>query len=516
MVLERLSTEHAEKARQFACLLSQLLRQATHANDAKTTGLLCEILLSVSSSQKFSPAADDDYYGYTPLRWSDLLLEHQVVPTLLKELEPSSLTSCVGGAVQIGVVSNILGNLVQDAGAAAVTQILPSWSTLVVANLPATSYLCAAMAQKDGTSLAMALVQPMSTPQLVAMLGNEHTLQNEAIATNAQVDVSWFLEGVTRREDEAVYTICRDQVLLQALKKAFEVEIKRSNIAFLFPACKTLGNIAVACGGSFVPYLLDFFGPPLLALLQQGQVLEVVPTVATLLCDAGVPEHASTTVGITQFVPALWHILVATHATFEWKREVMRALDVAFLEPSSHHPTDTFDATALIWRTTTSDDQQRIAIFDSMIELIQSPDSTACLSALIIFDALIRKIPSAVDNFIQDTSGVADVLNEICNRSNDSGSGDSRLAELSAELLDDYFEADNSDHDDENDGGCFASTTTPEGTFAFGSIAPQQQQQQVAFQFGQPLTASSPPSGIGRGRGRGRLTPAWMVNGNES
>ena len=549
LTLEPLARDQPDKAKTFISLLSQTFKRTNFKNnndeantDPDSQGksvisIAYNILLAItstsspsSSPSSFSrrnqertsttPSTQDNYYGWVPLTWSDMILED---PTLVPRL--------LSSVPHVTVVSNILGNLLQQAGSSAVNQFWPAWTT-IVDNLPATSYLCAAMVQKDVTSLASSFLQYLTTHKLALLLLLLHHQQPAAATTTSTisattsennmadssfllVDLAWILEGISRREDSAVRQMCQDETLLQALATLMAEQTATQNVAFLFPAVKALGNMAVACDGLCVPVLVSHFSDTLRQILEKGILLESVKTASCLLFDAGLPGHPSTLVALPSFAPSLIRMVVL--GTLDWKREAAVALELALADPPFYWTRINSGAfkeeeqlqnrTDRIWEAIP---ENKHIFLLALLDVSTLPDMVASLSAIRVLDRFLRRIPGSPQALAEcHHEDVVDRLHAILAvGSNDPNYSDvNDRAEIALDLLDDFFEKTEDDQEDDDVDLSVPLTESLEvrgGTFAFG-VPPEPLQQSQP-----PLLQERPPPSS-RGRGRGRLLPAWMT-----
>ena len=495
VTLEQFLADQPDKSKTIITLLTHTLRNQNPSNDGQhqeTFICVCQILLAISGcltrrDTASAQQSDDNYYGRPPMRWSDLMLEESMLlPALLS-------------FVHHPVVPNILGNIVQDAGSSAVHHIWPSWSA-IVSQLPTTSYLCAAMAQKDNTSFASYFMENLTTQVLTSLLQ-----QRESDSTF--VDAAWILEGVSRREDAAVKLLCQDEALMHALAALMMEHTTASNAPFLFPAVKAVGNMAVACDGTFIPLLLSVFSQHLTRILENGILLEGVKTASCFLVDAGLRHHASTHVGIPAFVPSLIRMVVV--GTLDWKREAVIALELALADPPLHASVDDQlnDTTSIIWNMLPDD---KNTFLMALLEISMVPDMSASLSAVRVLDRFLRSIPNSPAALAAEHEPtVVDRLHTILavGSNNPQFAAVNDRAEIALDLLDDFFERDDEDEEDEYGATESGSPAlAPDGTFTFG--VPETRPKIGGQQQLQPLERNSPPRSMGRGRGR--VVPSWM------
>lgn len=155
----------------------------------------------------------------------------------------------------------------------------------------------------------------------------------------------------------------------------------------------------------------------------------------------------------------------------------------------------------------------------ALTQMLSTLDSDALEASLRLINLFLRRLDSNGIGIIGgmkkmstlfEEAGLVDALWRIC----DHDSEESDIAELAADILDDYYEQEEEEDADESllqpayslGGGQFQfqspALAVPEGGFNFGSAAPPHPPQQQH----QPV----PPMGRGRGRGRGQVVPAWL------
>jgi hypothetical protein len=469
-------------------LLQVVLQMLQAPESDSTIPLVLDILWHIVSIPS-PPMAADDYYGTPPPRWCNKLVELEDLMRTLVSLSSKELT------VQI------LGTLVLDAPRA-VHALLPYWQPLVE-QLPVTSYVCAALLRQDASTLGMHFITSLTPSKLTALLNNEASA----------VEAAWMLESLTRREDAVVETLCQDAHLLPTLCERLLQATHHAWREFLVPALQSLENIAVACNGHYIRQIL--LTPSVLqacsTILDQGLVMDVLPLVTALVCDAGLPDHPSTTIAVPALLPRVLHVVAHPASTLAWRREAVSAVCAALREPPDCDPSlfshiqatlDSFLVTYL-WNTPT-----REAILEGLLDLLQRPDTQAVLASLEVLDRWLRHIPAS-RVLLEELSGV-DRLDLVCSRAVGVYSAELEEAStIAAALLDDFFEDDDDlhhpsspfdDDDDDDEDAVYSGynkTSPVHNQCVFRAPATG------IFDFSTPATASG-------GRGRGRTVPAWM------
>jgi Importin beta binding domain len=461
--------------------------QATDTAMAAVLDLVWQLLSLPTSS-----ADADDYYGTPPPRWSDILVDNEAWMRLVLSLMKSK------EAMQI------LGTLVLDSPRAA-DFVLPHWNVLVQ-ELPLTSYVCAVVLRKDSTTLGTNYMSSLTPAKLTMLLQSDETA----------VEASWMLESLSWREESVVQALCQDALLLPALSDRLLHAAHHMIPEFVVPTLQALKNLAVACDGHCIPRLLSI--PQLVQacclLLDNGLAMDILPLAAAFMCDAGLSGHPSTNVAVPAFLPRVLHIIAHPGSTLPWRREAAWAVCSALREPPE---TDSYDLpvevqtpldsflTTFLWN-----DKSREQIMESLVDLLQRPDTTAVLSSLEILDYWLRYIPLSRELF-EELSGV-DKLDLVCSRAIGVYSNELEEAStIAAALLDDFFEDvhDDESHSDPLHGGFDKSSA---------STLPMNLQSQYVFRappsvgvfdFSAQASPNSTTRG-GMGRGRDRTIPAWM------
>jgi hypothetical protein len=295
------------------------------------------------------------------------------------------------------------------------------------------------------------------------------------------------------------------------------------------PCLRSIGNIATACQGRFVGTLLQETSilSSLENLLQAGfsvrnenvaaVAVEAAWAAGTLLCDAGIAQHPSTTIAAPALIPTLCQVIVEGSSKLDFKREAASALWNAVAAP----PNEVGDASTT--RPIRDEYLAMIAQVPGMIacltELLTMMDADAVLYSISLLDAMLRRLQSLpnVKREFLEANGV-DALEVVCERASQDhsyGGGqdwkdgmNDESAELAADLIDDLFS------NEMNEGGMEdgeVMVAMPQ-SFSFSPIVVNPQQQTFNFGTEQSQTFPSPsnPVDAGRGRGRGKPTPSWM------
>lgn len=415
---------------------------------------------------------DTDHYGKPPPRWSDLLVSS--IPTLLPIMDVEKL-----------LVSNILGNLVQDS-TEAMAYLRPRWNVLVQA-LPQSAYACASLLRNDTTSYASLYLQELKPTHLMGLFKEETT----------DIYAAWMLEALSQREDAAVDVLCQQEHLMHVLVERI-VHVKHRP-DFLVPALRAIGNCVTAREGRYVPMVLNqpnFVVPTLLTLLNErahpydsstlGVVLsECLWLMGCLLCDAGLESHPSTAMADT-VLPHVVDMWTNKRQPTDARKGAAMVLVTALNEPPGmpSHQRVYYQAYVqrvveqYMWKSM----DQRDAVLQSLVMLLQLPDNDAIGSSLFLLDQLFHHI--SLSREVWDHLSGWDRLEDLAS----DGTVGRDISRMAADLIDEY----GSEHEEI----VVKSTLHP--------VVPKDR-----FVFGAPL----PPATVGvpgAGRGRGRTLPAWM------
>lgn len=166
--------------------------------------------------------------------------------------------------------------------------------------LPQTSHVCAALLQYDTAHYGSFYTPHLTNAKVIQLLTctNNHTLQTEA---------AWMVEGLARREIQTVHHFVQDTTngLLHHMIAILNNHNQTPPTVQL-PLWRAMGHLAVADEGTLLPKLLQTTGLVQAGthMLQQPHTTttavlsEALATIACLLCDAGIPNHPSTTIAM--------------------------------------------------------------------------------------------------------------------------------------------------------------------------------------------------------------------------
>jgi hypothetical protein len=498
------------------------------------------------------------YYGTPrPMSWSDLIAGRPTLsPCIQSHDAGSAVTATPPSSSWIPllveqlprhplVVACILAHLYHDSLGARSILIPQYWpritaalvslstseskriggSTTSSAALSAVSKLCAVILQHDAVTPGMKFLTGSGycgvdysglTPLLLSSL-----LRSESTATSA----AWMLEGLTRREDEAVEALCRDGTLVVALGEKLRESVSGRQppasighpvapMGFL-PTLRTVGNVIIACQGRFlvglVEALAETVGP---VLFQQGfaattVVNEVLWVMGCCLFDCGRPMHVATTTLAPLWIPLLVSVLTerppaSQLGSFEVKRQTLETLSISLSVPPDIEAfrersiiLELLDTMLLQYVWNSIDDNGEGAILSSLMQLIAVDDTDTTIAALRLLQRLLNAVPSAGP--ICRSLDVLDRLHEVSDRYSGKPS---LVGDLASAVLEAMQEDDESDYECATVGlppPRYDSALDPmlaNGTFSFG-LSSTPRQKSVAT-FG-PV-----------GRGRGRTLPSWM------
>jgi len=359
---------------------------------------------------------------------------------------------------------------------------------------------------------------------------------------------------VTRLAISADATIQRFDNTASTFGAARESAAYKASLSCI-PCCRLLRNIAIASSGKFVPSILcaetntrpndnplscsvEHSLAKLLPLGFSGAgnepstiASEAASTAGACLFDAGLSlPHPSTNASRT-LLPALVQAMVHPLSKFDFRREVTWAIWNAV-----NVPEDLFRNEDGTWRQDVNRGDVLMIQKDLLVELLKanpnetirvltaslsSVDSDAAQASLLLINAILRKLGSDAKisgqigrlTILFEEAGLVEALNIICDLDTEEG----EMAEMAAELIDEFFDEREDDGDEDDfmahagvsDGQFqFQAPTVegiPKGGFNFGDPSPmfhQQQHQQIQ-------------SPMGRGRGRGQVVPAWMQRQQE-
>jgi Importin beta binding domain len=545
VLADLLERDGQAKARALvACLMNNLQTKETRETALR---VLLEITSSVTSENKnetsraMNNASEDDdtaqysYYGQAALRWSDLFVSReassssssvgstsllQILLWLLQQPEPSP-----DAATGIELICHILGNMVQDSPSTILGLLVNHWA-LLVSHWPHSAYCCATIVRHDHTHYGMDFLATLTPSHVSRILALHPT--NMTAAT----DAAWILEGLSRREDNAVHALfhsCSDQqfataplihLLLQCMDASSSAasnqggsnakEEVQHHVDFLTPALRAVCNIVWACNGAYLDVVLsnEWLIPAINRLLENNLVLIDAIYVASACLvpnrmdgqtapqGGSIHRHA-----MSNFIPRLVAI-VTSHATrLEYKREAVAALANVMLESDGSEDNEgRYILLALMWPSEASM-AYRESLCLSLIALIQVPDTDAVLCALHILNRLLRCIDSSRKVF--ELVGGVPVLEELCTKNSSE-----EITQMAIDLFDEFFD---NDEDDEAELALAGSHTgIVDSQFSFQSTPLPGSGDGNRFNFAPSPSMVETHSPQSVGRGRGRTMPAWM------
>lgn len=396
------------------------------------------------------------------------------------------------------------------------------------------------------------------TPTLVAsvLMSPEQQLSTTVFSVwwmNVANEMCWILAFLTAREDEVVDFLCQPSTELawlmphtqtvvcaalshrldqaahavrNATAASSDTALRALRIAV--PCLRSIGNIATACQGRHIGTLLHkttiLDSLKLLiasgVAVNDGDVASVAVEAAwaagTLLCDAGLSEHPSTTHACPVLLPVLCQTVVSEHAKLNLKREAVLALWNAVASPPTMG-----DA----WSSLSVRDGflQQIAecqgIVTTLTDLMLNVDADLALGSVRLINALLRRLEGLVLKEFVEANGL-DALEAVCDRATQDNAYEGRhgwqggvdatdeYSETAADLIDDLF-------GDKIEGAMCSMESSPEGMplpDSFSFIDPKMQEtSDFHEQQAQSLVFPTASSGTaGGGRRRGKTTPAWM------
>jgi len=394
----------------------------------------------------------------------------------------------------------------------------------------------------------------------------------------------WILTFLTASRDETVQALLESKKttmtsqpfsqVCQALASRLETGTKIVRVAdsvdgferalkMCIPCLRAVGNIATACQGAHIPALLQArdgsIVKSLATLIELGTfpcasnnnsthsnnsgdissvALEAAWAAGSLLCDAGLPDHLSSTLACPTLLPILCRTITCGYSKLDLKREAMSALWNAISAPPGQDVQDMghqWSSRPLRNEFCTSASFVESFVNATTELLTCFVDADAVYYAIQVMNAMLRHSanPDIVQRQFQEAGGV-DALEAICDcasqsyNNNNNGSMVTppssavveQSANIAADLIDDLFD------DDEAEIMALSSPErNTEGQFGFGVVATGAPQ---VFDFSnnngasqeQPMNPdifhSHVPSVAPMGRGRGKPTPAWMQQENSA
>ncbi len=334
-------------------------------------------------------------------------------------------------------------------------------------------------------------------------------------------EACWILAFLTAREDQVVdYLIQPSNELLWLLpNKQFVVvaalahrldeaskavvsnstreltETQLQALRMTIPCLRSIGNIATASQGRHVDILLQESSivTSLVTLIQAGYMttngdvqavaVEATWAAGSLLCDAGIDSHVSTTIAAPTLLPILHQAIL--HGKSDLKREAVSAVwNAVAAPPNSQNDGSASLATRDGFLSSTA---QVPGMVLCLVNMLTSMDADAVFYSIQLLNAMLRRLQ--VKREFVEANGV-DALEAVCDRASQSNaygggqdwngmSDDS--ADIAADLIDDLFSNDadmNQDDDDDNNGGM---TMAMPASFTFSPISVDAQHHHFDF-----------------------------------
>ena len=362
------------------------------------------------------------------------------------------------------------------------------------------------------------------------------------------IEMIWLLSFITKQDSMAIDYFFKNGQFISALITTLVVDTymvgqQLSNTAdargnnidtipgSLISCCRTLKNIALASDGQYVNSILtsEVMGqhttltasndnaqprPVEKALAQlislgtlgAGNEINVIAiaaasTAGALLYDAGLDIPHPPTLACRTILPILCQGLICPTSTFDFQKEVTWSIwNAVHFPPGLFGSRDNaFEERVFVVQNELLMQLLHTPVINetvkSLMVLLYSMDNDAMEPALCLINLLLRRYGSSQSGGLTITFeeiGLVDALWHICNNDSD----ESYVAELAAEILDNYYEKNDEEESDDNE--MLQPAVSSSGQFQFGV------QEESIGEYLSP--------GVGRGRGRGKSVPAWMQN----
>jgi hypothetical protein len=509
-----------------------ILRLMTDLQNPRIMSMAASILLEITSMQfRISVThQSDSYYGPSSVtshgipNWCDLFVSKDVdytcnyVPILFQRIEDPSTDLAV-----VEILCNVIGNIVlQQRDNDAVSQSPPSlcfmnelvtpyfWSILLQ-KLPVSCYCCACIVRVDTVHLGMDFLRPSIPGGGVNVV---ETMAALFLLDTCCTEAAWMVEGLTRREAEAVLVMCfldgtaaiqPSSLLLRLIERmhyhaerlldisgSISVSDLDVSKAFLVPSLRAMGNIAFALKSlrrilQLQPLLVQMMD----WLLENPSavMVDVIHTSWNLLIADGLDANAFMDVFVSHFLPRLTRILTDEQSRIEWRREsALCIVDVVI-----DNCPDRSISQSMLNDFIGNQPLNKEKLIHALVEMTQGPDADGVLASMKLLDRLLRTRQDSHE-FFSGANGV-EVLDRIC--SSTETQEDYATQELAANLMDDYFDGTEENESDPID-----------TTRSFNSFS----RENAGVSNGSwHLSATAQQHSHPNGRGRGRVLPAWVV-----
>ena len=431
---ESLSVSNAQE------IFESLLDSKHHESDRFLQSLLqflpqaLQLLLNLST---LSSKTQESYYGKQKPGWAEKILYTEELLNRLVEMVPTN-----------DVASHILGNLVlEEPSLASSVVVIPFWGRFL-SMLPKSSFPVAAIIRVDQTTYGRTLLEGFPTEVL----------------RGPTVEVSWILEGLTRREDEVIDILCSDQDLVESMVQ----RMASRDLEVLFPLLRAISNILVRCDGRHMSRFLvhQSFVPNIRRIIEDMVTHEVITVISCCLYDLEIDDRPV----VNDFMLMLVNLLCSDVYNLEWRKEALHAISIA---------TESIDTTSRAGLGTIEKYLVHEQMARLLVDFLSIEDTDLVLDALYVIGALLPKFPSIVRYFEQE--GIKEKLDCLCDHQNQE------VVEAAVVILDDFFDLDDT-------ADLVVVPNSHENSLQFG-MSP-----------GLDLHVDGP-----RGRGRGKTMPAWML-----
>ena len=524
VLLQRLSTILSSVSEQAACLSAQCLTN----------------LAASSTNSNGSTYSDEEESYYGPATsWCTLMVqsESQVMMAWIQVVSTFTHNqNNIHSRLLVEQCCWALGNIAGDSSIARQQLLSPdSYGKQVIQLLQQTleiglryhfkeisrnaAWALGNLARGANTS-AWLFINPNLTPILLTQLLSRQQQQENKMVTEGM----WWLAFLTARETNVCELFLQHHpklisaILHQLGSVAHVYNLSTSTIttnskneatlALAIPTLRVVGNLA-SCGYAQVSKILlespativtssnmtcsfgncaESLARIVIDATPNTVAMEAIWVVSTLLQGRKEQQPAS----LTQ---AVLTAFTSPKATLNIQREALSTLlyvydksSLVFQSSSNHHTNNNFLSTC--------------------VHVLTCPDANAVQSSLLLLKELLQLNNQKFTERIRiqcEEANIVDALEHICDQSSHTHIGQSTWpsnnnmsnADIAADLLDDYFDTDDSNMDDVDDyrNNIIPTFTTQNGT---------------QFGFGVPTTSANTTTSVGRGRGRGKVLPAWM------
>jgi hypothetical protein len=433
-------------------------------SDSKLLTLCLNIFVKLSAIS-YSLSAENSYYGRIPSSWCLLMVQNSKLISLLMK-SARNYDSCLV----------ILGNLVGDPS----SQVCPALRQLGLVptilsciQQPVAVWVLTNAIRNDTNALASVYC----SEELLSASLLETLLKSPQVATQA----AWMTASLTGREEAVVRYLVSHPSFCPTLVALLG---QLSSNDQLVPLLQALGYIA-SYEANVAPLLnLPSLIPTISQLLQTNTdkdvTVHVVWLMGCLLVDARIENHPSTVIAAPNLVPTLFQRLNLqqhSHLSLDERRDIAHALRNALALP----PACDSDPYLPIVPAYLPDHQIMRPSLNSLIGMLSSSNADAMIAAVYVLDLLLRQDESL--RVHMEEENITSALEHVCESSVEEA------ADVAADLLDDFFYADEDDNDE--------------------MFMPPTNNAPLPFGFPDP-TAGGGGGGMGRGRGRGAVIPSWM------